>query len=185
MAFTPLAGLLARALAGPSTVAAADAIVVLASMVGPDGTLSSESLRRTLGGILLERRGLAPLLVLSGSTEPGGRSEAEARARLAGDLGVPAERLLTLAGVHTTRDEAARAAALLHPRGVRRILLVTSSYHIGRASGVFERAGFEVLPAPADGLSHVPSRPGSRLALAWLVSRELAARAYHRLASLP
>jgi uncharacterized SAM-binding protein YcdF (DUF218 family) len=50
----------------------------------------------------------------------------------------------------TTTENAADTARLLLPRGVRRILLVTSALHMRRARGLFERAGFEVVPAPTD-----------------------------------
>jgi uncharacterized SAM-binding protein YcdF (DUF218 family) len=181
MTLTPLPNLAARALAVRAEVAPADAIVVLSGTVAPDGTLSGESLQRAVGGIRLERQGLAPLLLMSGVVEGAGADEAAARARLARDLGVPAGRILTMPSVHTTRDEASRAREILRPLGVRRILLVTNSFHLARARAVFERADFEVLPAPADTRSLDATRPGARLALTLLVARETLARAYYRL----
>ena len=47
-----------------------------------------------------------------------------------------------------TAENARRTAALLLPEGVRRIALVTDAWHIPRARLQFERAGFEVVPAP-------------------------------------
>jgi uncharacterized SAM-binding protein YcdF (DUF218 family) len=37
---------------------------------------------------------------------------------------------------------------MLHPRGIRKILLVTEAYHMPRARGAFAKAGFEVRVAP-------------------------------------
>ncbi|PTQ90410.1 YdcF family protein [Agitococcus lubricus] len=48
-------------------------------------------------------------------------------------------------------DENARfSAALLHNMGIKDIILVTDSWHMGRAKLAFEHYGFKVLPAPTD-----------------------------------
>ena len=180
-AFTPLANVLARPLAARPAAGPADAIVVLASGLNPDGTLTAESLQRTIGGILLLRQERAPLLLLSGGVHSAGGSEADVRARLGRDLGLAPREILTMAGVNSTRDEAVRAGQLLRPLGVRRILLVSNAVHLVRARRVFEHAGFEVLAAPTGDLSREAARPGGRLALARLVAREVVARLYYRL----
>jgi uncharacterized SAM-binding protein YcdF (DUF218 family) len=180
LAFTPLAPALARRLTIPPRLEPADAIVVPGADVAPDGTLSGPSLRRTIHGIRLHRRGLAPWLVFAGMpARPRHPEEASVRAALARELGVPTPAIVTLA-TWTTREEAERAREALAPRGVRRVLLVTDSDHLLRAGGVFERAGFDVLPAPADGSPH-DSTPENRLYLARDVAEELVARALYRL----
>ncbi len=55
--------------------------------------------------------------------------------------------------------------ALLAKDGVRRIALVTSSWHMPRSVLAFEQAGFEVLPAPT-----VFNLPQQRPLLEWLPS---------------
>ncbi len=80
----------------------------------------------------------------------------------------------------TTAEEAAHVQALLAPRGTRRIQLVTDSQHLVRARRLFERAGFEVLPALADSLA-AAARPEGRLDLTRRVLAELAARLLHRI----
>jgi hypothetical protein len=47
---------------------------------------------------------------------------------------------------------------------------------------LFERVGFEVLPAPADSVSSVTRSPEARLRLLRHLSQELMARLYYRLA---
>lgn len=49
-----------------------------------------------------------------------------------------------------TYENGMLAAALLHPIGIRRIILVTQAVHMERAVRVFTHAGFEVIPAPTD-----------------------------------
>lgn len=64
-----------------------------------------------------------------------------------------------------TAENAARLAELMHPQGVRRIALVTDAWHLPRSRQAFERAGFEVLPAPMGFLE-----PESGPLLEWLPS---------------
>ena len=180
LAFTPLANHLHGALVPPAAPPMpAAAIVVLGSGVDK-GVLSDESLRRALGGVVLFRKGLAPLLVMLGSR--GTPSEADVRVQLARDLGVPATALLADARGRTTRDEARVTWENLAPQGVRRILLVTGSEHMQRAAALFRRAGFEVVEAPVEELPSSVGQPQARLELARVLLRELLARAYYRVA---
>ena len=180
--FTPLPNLLATSLATPPQLTQGEAIVVLGGGgVWPDGTLSNLSLRRALYGIVLQRKGLAPLLVFSGSDRGRHPTELEARVEFARELGISPLAILT-ANATTTREEASRVQALLQPRGIRRILLVTDSQHMKRAQQLFERAGFEVLAAPADDVSNVEEHPEGRLEVTRRVLEEILARLYYRLA---
>ena len=181
-AFTPLSNFLVRELRISPRIEHAEAIVVLGAGVEENGELRQESLRRTVKGIVLQRGGLAPLLVLLGPASDGGAPEAEIRADLARRLGVPPQAILTMAMVRTTREEASRVRALLQPRGARRILLVTNSEHMLRAKAVFERAGFDVLSAPVDDNPETAGGPEARLHLMRLVLEEFLALAYYRVA---
>jgi uncharacterized SAM-binding protein YcdF (DUF218 family) len=180
-AFTPLAHRLNLATAVPAELVPSDAIVVLGAWVSPSGTLSSESLRRTNHGIALYRRGLAPTLVLLGGSASGGPSEADARAEQARLHGVPAQAILTETRVRTTREEAARVRELLQSKGARTILLVTNAGHLTRARPLFERAGFDVHPAPSDSFVEASS-PESRLELMRVLIREFFGWLFYRVA---
>jgi uncharacterized SAM-binding protein YcdF (DUF218 family) len=178
VAFTPVANLLAETLSVPAIIAPADAVIVLAAGASRQGVLNSGSLRRAVHGIALHEEGWAPLLVLSG----GGRGEGGARAVLARRLKVPAETILPVASGYTTREEAMQMARLLQPRGVRKILLVTDVQHMIRAKALFERVGFQVLPAPALEGSGSAEGPRGRLDLFYWTLSELVALQYYRLA---
>ncbi len=181
VAFTPLAAVVDARMDHGSEIGPAEAVVVLGAGVGPEGVLQVQSLRRAVLGITLFRRGLAPRIVMLGPAAEGGVVEAEVRAALARDLGVPAEAIVSEARGLTTREEARLTRARLGP-GARRILLVTGAHHMGRARALFRREGFEVLRAPVDEVSARSSRPEDRLEVWRLIAQEAVARAYNRLA---
>jgi len=182
VAFSPLSNALFRWSAAASDIQAADAIVVLGAAVDPDGTLSCESLVRTVRAVALYRMGRAPIIVFSGPTHEDGPSEARVRADLAGVLGVPPEAIRTETSALTTREEAVRIGGILRAENVRRILLVTDSQHMRRAGALFSRGGFQVFPAPADARSGAGTSPGARLRLLRDLLGEWMALGYYRVA---
>jgi uncharacterized SAM-binding protein YcdF (DUF218 family) len=182
LAYTPLAGAVSRRLESASAPQAADAIVVLGAGAAPDGVLSDSSLRRMVGGLILYNRGLAPRLIVMGPTYQGSPAEADLRAALARDVGVPAGALVVESRGVTTRHEAELVARRLRETGGRRVLLVTGAHHMLRARLLFEREGLEVVPAPVVEVSPAVVRPDARLDLARRVIQEAVARLYYRVA---
>lgn len=180
-AFTPLAYRLNQWMAGPPQLVASDAIVVLGGSVSPSGVPNLESQRRTTRGIELYKLGLAPILVLLGRGIEGGPTEAEVRARQARLHGIPAEAILTETRAYTTREEAVRVKALLEPRGVRTVLLVTNAGHLARARPLFEHAGFEVRGVPSDPPVEADS-PESRIADMRVLAKEVFGWLYYKVA---
>ena len=182
VSFTPLPNALNRWAGVSARLEPAAAIVVLGAGMDGDGVLSTSSLRRTIHGILLFQRGLAPLLAFSGPmSQHHNRGEAEVRADMARLLGVSSTAILTDTTALTTRAEAERMAALLQSRGVSTILLVTSYAHMARSRQLFENVGFTVQPAPVDDLSHV-DKPEARWGLMRPLMQEFLARIYYRVA---
>jgi uncharacterized SAM-binding protein YcdF (DUF218 family) len=180
--FTPLPNALYRWAGNPPQLQPAAAIVVLGGGMDAPGVLSNSSLRRMIHGIVLFHRGLAPLLAISGpANRRDGRDEAEVRAELARLFGVSSAAMVTETSALTTREEAARMAALLQPLGASTILLVTSYEHMARSRALFEKAGFRVQPAPVDDLSEA-QKPETRLRLMRRLAQEFLARTYNRLA---
>ena len=55
---------------------------------------------------------------------------------------------------NTTLENALFSAEILATEGVKKILLVTQSYHMKRSKLLFEYAGFEVIPAPTQLSDH-------------------------------
>jgi len=140
-----------------SALPSAPAMVVLGGGIHPSRSAVTppnleSSADRVWYAARLYHAGKAPLLVLSGGSDPRTSvgTEAEAMRELLRDLGVPDLALLLEGKSRTTRENAIYSAELLRSRGIRRVLLVTSALHMHRAKKLFEQQGIEVDPAPTD-----------------------------------
>jgi uncharacterized SAM-binding protein YcdF (DUF218 family) len=71
-------------------------------------------------------------------------------ARLLEEWSIPSTAIQIESGSINTHENATMSYRMLAPRGIRRILLVTSAMHMPRAAGTFRKAGFEVVAVPAD-----------------------------------
>lgn len=109
---------------------------------------------RVLYAAQLYREGKAPNILLSGGSidwqETGETSPADDMARLLQQLGVPEEALWLEEQSLNTYENAVYSHEILAERGINQILLVTSALHMPRAVALFEKQGFDVIPAPAD-----------------------------------
>ncbi|MBM3844038.1 MAG: YdcF family protein [Verrucomicrobia bacterium] len=136
----------------------ADAIVVLGGIFGPPakpGHLPNlgDAVDRLEGGIQLHQSGKAPILVFTG-----GRIPWENRTRLEGEdsrdvaiaRGIPAERIVVTREVGNTADEARAVADLMREKKWRRVILITTGWHMPRAAGLFQKAGVPITPFPVD-----------------------------------
>lgn len=135
----------------------ADAIVVLGGGVSP---ISHDRIHpnltrdadRVWHAARLHRAGKAALIIASGGDvwNLSRQSEADAMRDLLTALGVPDEAVVTEGGSRTTRQNALLSAGVAADRGIERVLLVTSAWHMPRAAAAFRRAGLDVIPAPTD-----------------------------------
>ena len=87
----------------------------------------------------------------------GGKGWASSTAQTSSEAEVAAASLLRDTGMRIewldktsrdTRENALRAYEVLAPLGKTRILLVTNDWHMARSVKQFEKAGFQVIPAP-------------------------------------
>ncbi len=183
MAFTPAANVLSFWAAPPGQSGPAQAIVVLgAGGVTASGALTDTSLRGAMDAVALYQKGLASLVVFSGSPETRTRGEAEARADLARACGIPASAILTTSRAHTTHEEALQIRALLQSQGIRKIMLVADTAGMVRAMTVFKHAGFDVVPPPGSDTLDLGGGPEDRLGLLRQLAMEAVARVYYRAA---
>lgn len=127
-----------------------DAIVVLGGGTLRLDRLDSSRLAMAARAWLAGR---APLVILSGGSGRGGtygkgRSEASRMAKTIQALGVPESALVLEDRSRTTEENALFTARLAREHGIQRILLVTSSLHMPRASLMFEDVGIDAIPVP-------------------------------------
>lgn len=112
--------------------------------------LTSSSLQRTVAGAALAKRIAATALVVTGGSRFGqGVPQSDVMARLAQQLGVPADAIRTEEASRTTWENATTVRAL-QPVLPMRIWLVTSALHMPRALIAFRAAGFDVCAYPVD-----------------------------------
>lgn len=124
----------------------ADAVVVFGAAVREDGP--SVTLRlRAMRGATLYQQGFAPVVVCSGGTR-GGVSEPRVMADLLLAHGVPASALILDEEGVTTRATLESLNALAGGT-LRRVLAVSSPFHLFRIVEESRRHGIEALPCPA------------------------------------
>lgn len=141
---------------------AADAIVVLGGYMHsptkshPAAELNESGDRLWMGAQLF-KAGKAPLVLLSGGTVPGFGEKLVPEAEAAKDLlqrwGVPSEAILVETQSRNTHENAIFSRPILLQKNARRVLLVTSAFHMPRATAIFRKAGMDVTPVPTDYLS--------------------------------
>ena len=115
---------------------------------------------RILYGGWLHKQGQAPHILVSGG---GIRwlgntvSEAERMVRILSMMSIPEEVVWLESRSRNTEENARYTHDILQQKGINRILLVTSAMHMPRAVLLFEKQGFEVIPAPTDFMSQEPA----------------------------
>lgn len=132
----------------------ADAIVVLgggtyfhAPEYGGNDTVKEDTLVRLRFAAKLQRETGKPVLVTGGA--PVGNSASEAaqmKQVLEQEFNVPVK--WAEGGSANTLENARLSWLMLKPEGITRIYLVTQAWHMPRAVLAFQRAGFQVVPAP-------------------------------------
>jgi len=121
---------------------------------GMGASLNTESEKRLVYGLGLAARLERPL-IFSGGSDGSGESEADAARRFIAEnpslaVGRSGRRIAVSYDdrSRTTRENARNVAALAGP--AKKIILVTSAYHMRRAALSFHKLGIETVNAPAD-----------------------------------
>jgi uncharacterized SAM-binding protein YcdF (DUF218 family) len=126
---------------------AADAIVVLGAAQW-DGKPSPVLRARVDHAIGLWRRGLAPVLIMTGGQAPGDTtSEAAVERRYAMSHGVPSSAIRVEARSRNTSESLRNVAAML-PGNARDVILVSDGFHMLRLSILARRFGLRPQTSP-------------------------------------
>ena len=125
----------------------AQAIVVMGA-AQYDGVPSPDLAARLNEAELLWRDHLAPLVVVTGSKEPGDvYTEAEASARYLEAAGIPAGDISQVGG-RDSWENMALASGVLLERGDRQVLVVTDRFHEDRSLAIASSVGLTGYPTP-------------------------------------
>lgn len=173
---TPFSGLLLGGverpyLSQPSlAVGSADAILVLGgghrfSRLEPAGFEAQAGFDRSLAGVTLAVQGVATNLVFGGgSKEVDGKFVELGGSQVNWWSGLLPDgvRLGLVDSAYTTREEALRMRELASRFGWSRIVLVSSAWHLRRATAAFANVGLKAIPVGCDfeGLARLEDRPG-------------------------
>ncbi len=138
-----------------TTCPSADAVFVFGGMLGPrdraDGSVAwNEAAERFDRAVRILKAGKANTMVLSGGPNryEGGPDEGELLRQEARDRGVPADKLLVTSATWNTRSEADDICQLAREMRWKRILLVTSAYHMPRVMRLTGTCTAERVPIP-------------------------------------
>jgi uncharacterized SAM-binding protein YcdF (DUF218 family) len=114
------------------------------------------------------------------------KPEGEILSQFASDFGISASQIFVTKNVENTKDEAIAVKEILSSTNARRIILVTSAFHMPRSKRLFENEGIDVQTYPVDykvgvsaltPMSFLPSADASAsFQFAW---RELIGRLYY------
>jgi len=134
----------------------ADAIVVLGGATRGDthmsslGDLNQQADRLSHAARLFNAK-KAPVIILSGgAVSPSARPEAQLMREHLLNMGIPEPAVLMEESSRNTYENAQFSKVVMDKRGAETILLVTSAFHMRRASRLFERLPITVVPAPTD-----------------------------------
>ena len=134
-----------------------DAVVVLSGMLSPfehSGTLHVEwgDPDRFFAGIDVLKSGKAPTLIFTRGKMPWSSlpAEGELLKAKAVELGINESQILLSNKVANTSEEAEAVAQLISANEIKRIVLITSSFHMPRAKLLFDKQGIDSVPFAVD-----------------------------------
>jgi uncharacterized SAM-binding protein YcdF (DUF218 family) len=133
-------------------------IILLGGALNPEATQASGQFSTYEGGRLLALIALArshpdaPIIFTGGSANviKEGPTEADIMQIVLPTLGVGNERVIFESQSRNTIESAQFTAQILHPHRGQLWLLVTSAFHMPRATAIFRKAGFDVEPYPVE-----------------------------------
>ena len=142
-----------------------DAVVVLSGMIGAveldgDQFIQWGKTDRFMKGIELVKHDKGDLIIFTGGNLPWQQLATDEGSILkdkAVEMNIPEEQILVTSRVENTAQEAREVAKLLD-RKTKKITLVTSAFHMPRASNLFQQQGFDVYQFPVDFRSRAQSQ---------------------------
>jgi uncharacterized SAM-binding protein YcdF (DUF218 family) len=120
-----------------------DAIVVLGHPADDDGNPTPEQLARVTEAVREYERGVAPRILFSGGAAANRFVEADVMARVAAAQGIPPSAIFVETKAQDTIQNACYSARVMSNHGWRSAEVVSSEYHLPRASMIFGHTRLE------------------------------------------
>lgn len=136
-------------------------------VVDEDGTFSADAIvvldgpgNRYIKGVSLFYKKAAPLIIMSGG------EKAILMKKIATECGVSADKIITEEESRNTRENALYTKQVLNEINAKKVILVTSAFHMPRAYAVFKKidvdavpvaSNFIIKPKPYDPFSFIPN----------------------------
>jgi uncharacterized SAM-binding protein YcdF (DUF218 family) len=161
--------------------AAADVVLVLgaAQYAGKPSEILEARLRHAKD---LYDEGVAPYIVTTGGNQPGDTyTEASAGVRWLTEQGVPENRIIPIGVGNDTLGSLRAAAARIHDRGWRSVVIVSDPWHSLRARTMASDAGLDARTSPTHSGPIVQTRETQ---IRYII-RETAALLYYRATNAP
>jgi uncharacterized SAM-binding protein YcdF (DUF218 family) len=133
-------------LAGPANDPKGDVLVVLGADSIPD-VIGLSSYWRSVYAVRVWRDGGFREMVVTGGSSGGGEPVAERMAEFMMSQGIPVAVIRVETESRSTRENALKSKVILDKFPGRKVLL-TSDYHMYRATRVFRKAGIDIAPRP-------------------------------------
>ena len=147
-----------------------DAVIVLGAQVKPDGTPSVQlGLRLDRAAEVWERKHV-PVVVCGAQGKDEPEPEADAMKKYLQGKGVPEDMILTDPDSFNTEQNLDHAKKLLdeYPGEIRKVVIVTSDYHVPRSMALAEDLGLDAAGVGSPCLQEFWLKNHSREALAWV-----------------
>lgn len=173
--YTPLIWFLARPLVISEGPRKADAVVIFGGGVGEAGKPGRSTIERTRHGVSLLKRGYAPIAVFS-TGYMYDYKEAEDMKLLAQSLGIERSSIILEQKASSTYENIIFVKDILKSTDAKRIILVSSPYHMLRSKLVFKKVWpeIEVIYSPVTKSEFYDETTGSRTAQIWAIWHEYA-----------
>ena len=145
-----------------------DAIIVLGAQVRPDGSPSVQLGWRLDAALEAYQQKAVPIVVCGAKGKDEPMTEADAMTLYLTEKGIPESSILKDADSFNTNQNLRNAAALLRSiPDIRRVLIVTSDYHVPRSLAIAQDLGFDACGMGSPCKPEYWLKNHAREALAW------------------
>ena len=147
-----------------------DAVIVLGAQVKPDGEPSVQLGLRLDRAVEVYERKQVPVVVCGAKGKDEPEAEAYTMKRCLEDKGIPGEKILTDPDSFNTEQNLQNAKKLLdaYPEEIRKVIIVSSDYHVPRAMALAEDLGLNASGVGSPCLQEFWIKNHSRESLAWV-----------------